>query len=70
MTLKEKLLEAGIWKGFIQGLEGDCIRMHGPGISQEEYKEYVQKCTRFTDQCMLRLHQDVEPENNPNPPKP
>lgn len=68
MTLKEKLLEAGVYEGFIRQMEADYIRMHGPGISQEEYKEYRDKATRFTDQCMSRLHQDVEPENNPNLP--
>lgn len=67
MTLKEKLIQAGIWKGFIQGMEGDYIRLHATGLSQDEYKEYCQKAVRFTDQCMMRLQQDVEPENNPNP---
>ncbi len=66
MTLKEKLIESGIWKGLIQGLEGDYIRMHNTGISREEYQEYRDKAVRFTDQIMFRLHQDIEPENNPN----
>lgn len=66
MTLKEKLLESGIYEGFIRQLEADYIRMHGPGIQQDEYVEYRKKCERFTNQCMSHLYNDVDKENNPN----
>lgn len=66
MTLKEKLLEAGIYEGFIRQMEDDYIRLHSSGIEPEEYKEYLRKCERFTNQCMSRLYNDVDKENNPN----
>lgn len=38
MTLKERLLEAGIYEGFIRHLEADYTRMHGSGIQQDKYR--------------------------------
>lgn len=58
--LLNALIAAGISDGFIRNIEKKYNKLQSKGISQDDYKQYIQFCERFTNNVMRAIIEQSE----------